>query len=64
MDIDKLQKAIAIMNKDGKSGEVYGYHDEVHLYPMNDSFTKQEVEELNDLGFHDTDGEDGFMCFT
>lgn len=64
MDIDKLQKALAIINKDGKSGMAYGYHDEIQLYPMADAFTKEEVAELEALGFHDTDCEDGFMCFT
>ena len=64
MDIDKLQKALAIMNKDGKSGTAYGYHDEIQLYPMADAFTKEEVAELEGLGFFDTEDEEGFMCFT
>jgi len=64
MDIDKLQKALAIMNKDGKSGTVFGYHDVVEIYPLADTFTDAEVEELVSLGFHDTECEEGFMCFT
>jgi len=64
MNIDKLQKALAIFNKDGKSGEIYGYHDVVEIYPMTDSFTKEEVAQIESLGFMPTDCEDGWQCFT
>lgn len=62
MNIEKLQKAIAIMNKDGKSGEVTVSHDELHLWPMSDAFTALEVEQIEALGFTMND-EGGFDCF-
>lgn len=62
MDINKLQKAVAIMNKDGKSGEVNVSHDELHLWPMADAFSPEEVAELEGLGFRMND-EGGFDCF-
>lgn len=62
MNIEKLQKALVIMNKDGKSGEINVSHDELHLWPMTDSFTKNEVEALEELGFRMND-EGGFDCF-
>ena len=64
MNIDKLQKALAILNKGGKSGNAYGYHDQIELYPMADSFTKEEVALLEELGFMPTDEDDVFFCFT
>lgn len=63
MDIDRLQKALAIMNKGGKSGNVFAEHDEIHLWPMTDRFTEQEVAQLDDLGFTANE-EGGFDCFT
>lgn len=63
MDIDKLQKALAILNKSGASGNVFAEHDEMFLWPMADSFTEKEVAELSDLGFMMND-EGGFECFT
>lgn len=63
MNIYDLQQALAVMNKDGKSGEVFAYHDELHLFPMTDKFSKEEVEVLERLGFHI--GDDGCVwCFT
>lgn len=62
MTIDKLQKAIAIMNRSGASGDVNVSHDELHLWPMADSFSASEVEELEALGFRMND-EGGFDCF-
>ena len=64
MDIDKLQKALKIMNKDGKSGNVFGYHDVVEIYPMTDSLTKAEVYQQYALGCPVTDCEEGFACST
>lgn len=63
MNIDKLQKALAIMNKNGASGNVYAYHNQLELYPDADSFTAGEVSELRELGF-DMNDEGGFECFT
>ena len=63
MDIDRLQKALAIMNKDGKSGTVFAEHDVIYLWPMADSFTEEEVSKLSDLGFLMNDV-GGFECFT
>ena len=62
MNIEKLQKAIAIMNKGGASGAVNVSHDELHLWPTADSFTDDEVRELESLGFRMND-EGGFDCF-
>ena len=64
MNIEKLQKAIAIMNFDGKSGNVYGYDDTVEFYPMTDSFTKEQCEGLAGLGFMPSECGDGWVCFT
>ena len=64
MNIEKLQKALTIMNRDGKSGNVFAYHDELHLFPMSDRFTADEVKQLEDLGFLPLDEDSGFMCFT
>lgn len=64
MDIDTLQKAIAIMNHDGKSGSVYGYHDEIQIYPLTDKFTQEQREDLGDLGFSQIEDDDGWYCFT
>ena len=63
MNIDKLQKALVIMNKDGKSGNVFAEHDELSLWPETDFFTQEEVDELEALGFFMND-EGGFTCFT
>jgi S-ribosylhomocysteine lyase LuxS involved in autoinducer biosynthesis len=63
MDINKLQKALAIMNRDGKSGNVFAEHDELFLWPNADSFSKEEVKTLERLGFRMND-EGGFECFT
>lgn len=63
MEIDILQKALAIMNKDGKAGNVFAEHDELYLWPMADAFTAEEVSQLSDLGFRMND-EGGFECFT
>lgn len=63
MTIDKLQNALAIMNKDGKSGEVLAEHDELFPWPMTDAFTQEEVDQLEELGFRMND-EVGFECFT
>jgi len=63
MNIDKLQKALVILNGSGKSGEVCAEHDELFLWPMADSFTKDEVSQLASLGFRMND-EGGFECFT
>jgi hypothetical protein len=63
MDIEKLQKALAILNRDGKSGTVFGYHDEIQIYPLADKFTDEQVLELDELGVYPHD-DDGFMCFT
>lgn len=63
MNIDKLQKALAIMNKTGASGDIFAEHDELFLWPMADSFTAEEVAELEALGFRMND-EGGFECFT
>lgn len=60
-NLDKLQKAIAIMNKDG--GEFYAEHDELHIWPNADSFTKEEVAQLDDLGLLMNE-EGGFSFFT
>ena len=62
MDIYKLQQALAIMNKDGKSGNVFAEHDELFLWPDADSFGKEEIEILEKLGFFMND-EGGFWCF-
>ena len=63
MDIDRLQKALAIMNKGGKSGGVFAEHDELYLWPAADSFTCGEFSQLLELGFRMND-EGGFECFT
>ena len=63
MDIDRIQKALAIMNKTHKSGNVFAEHDEIYLWPFADSFTKEEVSELENLGFT-MNVEGGFHCFT
>lgn len=63
MNIAKLQEALSIMNKDGKSGNVFAEHDELYLWPMADSFTEDEVATLEKLGFRMND-EGGFECFT
>ena len=63
MNIEKLQKALAIMNKDGKSGNVFAEHDELYLWPDTDFFTQGEVDELESLGFTMNE-EGGFECFT
>ena len=62
MTIDKLQKAIAILNKGAASGEVGVSHDELHLWPMADAFSQGEVDALEELGFRMND-EGGFDCF-
>ncbi len=64
MNIEKLQKAVAILNHDGNSGEVYGYHDQIELYPMAENFTKKQRDQLEALGFMATDCEKGWQCFT
>ena len=64
MDINRLQKALAIINKNGYNGNVYGYHDEVQIYPITDSFTEEEVSSLDELGFMPTEDDEGFFCFT
>lgn len=63
MDIDRLQKALAIINKDGKSGNVFAEHDGLFLWPETDSFSKEEVDQLEALGFRVTD-EGSVECFT
>ncbi len=63
MEIDRLQKALAIMNKDGKAGGVFAEHDQLYLWPNTDSFTQEEVTELETLGFR-MNIEGGFECFT
>jgi len=62
MDIERLPKALIIMNKDGKSGPVNVSHDELHIWPMTDKFTADEVEQLKNLDFRMND-EGGFDCF-
>lgn len=65
MNIEALQKALVIMNKGNSSGGVFAYHDELQLYPAADSFTKDEMAELEKLGFMMNDDDDGgFFCFT
>jgi len=63
MDICRLQKALMIMNKGGKSGKVYAEHDELSLWPEEDSFSQPEVDLIEALGLVMNE-EGGFECFT
>ena len=63
MEINRLQKALVIMNKGGKGGAVFAEHDILYLWPVPDYFTADEVSQLSDLGFLMND-EGGFECFT
>jgi hypothetical protein len=63
MDINKLEQALAILNKDADGGSFFAYHDELQIFPMADKFSPEEMKQLEDLGFRPCD-DDGFMCFT
>lgn len=63
MNIERLQKALEIMNKSKQSGTIFAEHDEINLWPTDENFTKDEISQLDELGFIPND-EGGFICFT
>jgi len=67
MDINELKRSLDIIFDDAPDGEVggsvYGYHDQVEIYP-NIILDDDQISRLDELGWIPTDDDDGWMFFT
>lgn len=59
MNITKLKQALEIM---GCDGAIFAYHEELRIYP-NEKMSNRQCGALDELGFIETDQDDGFVFF-
>lgn len=67
MNINELKRSLDVVFRDAHDGEVsgnvYGYHDQIEIYP-DIILDQTQIEELEKLGWLPTDCEEGWMAFT